>query len=164
MTKLLLAMVCALSAGTAIGKVADSKVEFFASAKVGFVNVDFMGIGGKITSDDDKTFRVDLTEFKTGDEGRDEHFLKIFTKKSKYAFFTVDKYGADKFSGKLTLNSVTKAIEGKTLIKGKTAECEFYVNVHDFGISKADITKTVVGVNVSKVDPMVKVKLTVKLE
>jgi polyisoprenoid-binding protein YceI len=124
------------------------KATWHATGEPGIVSVD--GDGGHVTGQADEadgkitgTFVVQLKDYKTGMDSRDEHLHKKYLQDDKWpeARLVLQPWpktsGLSAFSGDLTLHGVTKPVTGKAAVSADNKlHAEFTVNLLDYGIEK----------------------------
>lgn len=124
---------------------AQGKVTFKGEATPEFLEIDGKGgvVNGSLKRDGAKisgVFTVQLKDFTTGIELRDQHMREKYLEVDKYAeaklvLNPVAATGTQTFSGLLTLHGVTRKVTGKAEFKGGQAVASFQIDLTEFGIA-----------------------------
>ena len=144
---------------------AKNAVSFKAETNI-FVTVEGTGpiLDGKVSLSEDVVsgeFSVQVDQFKTGDDERDEHLKETFeAKKYPLASLKIDKVkyreGKFPFKGDLKIKDKSKHVEGECSKKAKAIECKFVVKQSDYGLKIPQTIATKLG---AKVDDKIDVKV-----
>lgn len=145
-TALLFCLSCNVEAKEYVfGKSNDNKVEFKASGNPGFLRITGSGgyLEGKV-SGDVKGFKadlsVDLNNFTTGIDLRDQHMKNKYLETDKYpkAKLVIENLTgfkeAEEFRwlGKLTIKGNTKPVNGMATVKGNNLTAQFKLSIADY--------------------------------
>lgn len=144
-------------------------VSFAVDAEVGPISLTVEGKGADLNGNVELVgdlatgqFVVDVTQFKTGQDSRDEHLqLALESGKYKLAYLGVKDVkvmeGEYPFKGTLKLHGVEKPVTGVIKQKKKSVNAVMVINRKDFGIEIPASIMTKLGASVDE-----KVKVEVK--